>query len=320
MNSAKKTLSTEQAAKLLLSKNSVALFAHTNPDGDTVGASVALCLALRKTGKNVQIFCDGILGDKLNSFEATDCISKEFFGNYDLYVAVDCGDVYRVGEFSGLYDAFGETLTIDHHGGDYFSKYNCLMSISSTCQIVLEILKYANIEIDSEIATYLYLGLCTDTGNFAHSNTDAQSFLSAAELLNLNADRERVYRVFFSETTLAETKLLAKILPKLRIYYDGKMALLYITKADLDEFDLDISVTTGLVRYAININTVKVGVCITESADETYKVSMRGKDCSVSDICKEFGGGGHTLAAGCRICGMLEDVIEKIVRTVGYYL
>lgn len=320
MSLTKKTLSTEQVAQLLLSKNSVALFAHTNPDGDTVGASLALCLALRKIGKNAQVFCDGILGNKLNSFEATKRISKEFFGNYDLLAAIDCGDIYRTGEFSGLYDSFDETLTVDHHGGEYFSKYNCLAQSASTCQIILKIIKAMNVEIDADIATMLYLGLCTDTGNFAHSNTDAESFLAAAELLRLNADRKRVYRVFFSDTTLEETKLLAKVLPRLRMYYDNQMALLYITKTDLDEFGLDISVTAGLVRYAQNIDTVKVGVCITESANETYKVSMRGRNFPVDGICREFGGGGHTLAAGCRICGMLEDVIEKIVRTVGYTL
>ena len=307
-----------QAAGLLLGANKIALFSHTNPDGDTIGASVALCLALRKTGKTVEVFCDSDLSSSVRRFDETKIIRKDFFGKYDLYVSVDCGDIFRTGQFSGLYADFEETLTVDHHGGEYFSRHNCVTNYASTCQMVYEILQTANIEIDATVATYLYMGLCTDTGNFAHDNTDAPSFLMAADLLGKGADIQKVYRVFFRDVSLAETKLLGRVLGRIRSYYDDKMFLLYVTKKDLDEFGLDITVTSGLVRFAVDIETAKIGVCISEYANEVYKVSMRGKDFSVRNVCKEFGGGGHELAAGCMINGMLEDVIEKIVRVVGF--
>ena len=318
MKSAKKTTSVSEVAKILLSKQNVALFAHTHPDGDTIGASVALSLMLKKLGKTVSIFCDMPMEAKLAVFEEVGGISANFCGKYDLFVAVDCGDICRIGEFSGVYSKFSETLTIDHHGGEYYSKYNCVKPYASTCQIIYEVAKELNIDIDGKLATYLYMGLCTDTGNFAHNNTDKSCFLMAAELCECGANMEQVNRIFFKDISLEETKLLCRALSHMRIFYDGKMALMYLTQSDLDEFDLKFNASSFLVQYAINIDTAKVGVCMTEYSPNVYKVSIRGKDFNVRDVCKEFGGGGHVLASACMISGFLEDVIEKIVRVVGY--
>ena len=77
-----------QAAKLLADNNRIALFAHTNPDGDTVGACVALCLALRKAGHVCEVFCDSDLGSSIAKFEETSIIRKQFVGEYDLFAAI----------------------------------------------------------------------------------------------------------------------------------------------------------------------------------------------------------------------------------------
>ena len=313
-----KKITIEQTAQQIKQCNSIALFAHTNPDGDTVGSCIALALGLKKLGKTVEIFCDQPITGKLATFEYTKLIHNEFFGKYDLYVAVDCGDVFRVGEFSGLYDSQKETLTIDHHGGACYSKYNCLYQYASTCQIVYEILKCLSLQFDSTIATYLYMGLCTDTSNFSNSSTDADSHKMASELIPLGADFQYINRTFFRDIELNELKLHARVLSRMRTYYDGKMVLLYVHQSDIDEFGLDNTVTTGLVHYANDVVTAKVAVCVSQDGENAYKVSMRGKNFNVREVCQYFGGGGHLLAAGCRICGYFEDVIEQLVRVVGF--
>ena len=315
-----KKITIEQTAQLIKQCNSIALFAHTNPDGDTVGSCIALAHVLKQLGKTVQIFCDFPITGKLATFDQVKLISNQFFGKYDLYVAVDCGDVYRVGEFSGIYDCQKETLTIDHHGGECYSKYNCLYQYASTCQIVYEILKFLNVDINPTIATYLYMGLCTDTGNFSNSNTDAASHNMAGDLINLGADFQHINRTFFRDIDLNELKLHARVLSRMRTYYDGQMVLLYVHQSDIDEFGLDNTVTTGLVHYANDVVTAKVAVCVSQDGQDAYKVSMRGKNFNVREVCQYFGGGGHMFAAGCRICGYFEDVIEQLVRVVGFTL
>lgn len=299
------------------SRQNIALFSHTRPDGDTVGATLALCLALRKMGKNVAVFCDSEMSAGLKKFSRVSEYSNTFHGKYDLFVAVDCGDLLRVGEFAGIYDAFAETLTVDHHGGEYFSKYNCLKDYSSTCQIIYEILQRMPVQPDSEIATYLYMGLCTDTGNFANSNTDRDSFLMAADMFTLGAELNLVNRVFFKDISLAVSRLWGRAMSRMRSYFDDRLVIIYITDSDLKDFGVDSTVSEGLVTNAIAVETAVAGVSLCEYAPNAFRVSMRGKDFNVRDICRQFGGNGHVVAAGCRIDGFLEDVIERIVRAFG---
>ena len=310
----------EQAAKLLVDNKSVALFAHTNPDGDTIGACVALCLALRSIGHTCEVFCDSDLGSSIKKFEETSLIKRQFEGTYDLLVAVDCGDIFRTGEFAGVYANFEKTLTLDHHCGAYYSRHNCLYDYASTCQMVYEVLNAANIDITPTIATYLYMGLCTDTGNFMNKNTDKASFFMAGEMFDKGADIAKVCRTFFREKTLVKTKLIGRALNKLRTYYDGQLVLLHVTAQDIADIGAELSDTSILVNFAVDVDTARVGVCISECETEVFKVSMRGKDVCVRSICEEFGGGGHDLASGCKIHGPLEEVIDRIVRTAGFYL
>lgn len=314
MKSTRKTTTIEQAAEVLKKANSIALFSHTRPDGDTVGASLSLLIALRKMGKTVSVFCDSPMSYGVQKFERASEYSLTFAGKFDLMVAVDCGDLLRLGEFSNIYDKFHTTMTLDHHGGEYFSDFNCVKDYASTCQIVFEIIKVLGVEIDSELATYLYMGLCTDTGNFSNSNTDRASFLMAAELCELGADMRKVYRVFFQETTFAVSKLWGHAMQNMRSYFDGKLMIIFITQQDLARYGADASASEGLVQNALAVDSAVAAVSLCEYSTESFKVSMRGNNFDVRQVCRSFGGNGHLHAAGCMINGIFEDVVEKIVR------
>lgn len=317
----KQKVTAEQTAQLLTKAQSIAIFAHTRPDGDTLGASMALCLGLQQLGKHAKIFCDTQLTPSFIQFDGvSQNVSNTLSGKFDTMVAVDCGDLLRLGEFATDFDKFDNTITIDHHGGEYYSRYNCVESYSSTCRIVDKVLTAMNVNYTQQIATYLFVGLCTDTGNFSHSNADKDSFEFAGRLLNYDVDTQKIVRIFFKDTTLQRTKLLGKILQRMRAYYDDKLMLVYVEQDDLDEFGLDENATEGFVQYAINVQSALVGVSLCQHAPNVYKVSMRGKDFDVRTICQQFGGGGHLFASGCMVSGLLEDVIERIVRTVGNYL
>lgn len=320
MKSTKKTADINKVASLLLNAGKIAFFAHTNPDGDTVGATAALRLAMLQLGKSADIFCDSAIDAKILQLTGNPPIKTKLNGKYDLFAAVDCGDIFRIGEFSKLYAAHGCTLTVDHHGGEYYSDYNCVIEYASTCQIVYEILHAAKVKITPDIATALYVGLCTDTANFLNSNTDSYSLKVASELCALGADNLQVGQLLFKDTSLAKTKLLARTLSHMRTYFDNRLIVLYVTQSDLREFGLTIHDTSFIVPYAVNIESANIGVCISEYANDVYKVSMRGKNFPVREICQYFGGGGHVYASGCMINGMLEEVIDKIVRAVSFQL
>ena len=115
MKLTKTAITTKQAADLLIGKKRVAIFSHINPDGDTVGASVALKLMLNKAGVSADLYCESDMNAKLLCFDEVGSYRKICSDRYDLLVAVDCGDIFRLGENSGYYASFAETMTIDHH-------------------------------------------------------------------------------------------------------------------------------------------------------------------------------------------------------------
>ncbi len=309
----------KQCYEVLKSANTVAIFAHTRPDGDTVGACVGLRFLLEKMGKTCHMFCDTALGNSFKRFpEAVFADSIPTDVKFDLYVAVDCGDLLRTGIFANQFDRFNNTMVIDHHCGEPYAKYSCLMPYASTCEMVLDLYDIAGIVPDNIPATYLYLGLCTDTGNFSNSATDQHAFLAAAKLVGAGADIQKISLDFFRNTTFAENKLLAVALKNMRSYFDGKLILTYVLRSDLEQLGLADSSTAGFVQYAINCETAKMGVSLVEHANNVFKVSTRGKEFDVRSICTAFGGGGHLYASGCMISGFLEDVIEKIVREASF--
>ena len=105
------------------------------------------------------------------------------------------------------------------------------------------------------------------------------------------------------------------MLQKTRYFDDNKIAVIVFTNNDFSETKTSTADTEGIISELIAIRDVKVAYALAEVGERNYKLSIRTKsDVDASDIALAMGGGGHSAAAGCRINGYLEDVIEKIVK------
>lgn len=311
----------EKIIEALKKSNNIRIICHKRPDGDAIGSTLALMQALCKLGKNIEIICDECVIQEEFAFiknyskfnqRLSDCV-------FDTAIALDCSDLSRLGAFFVDFTECKCKINIDHHKtNERFGDLNFVDgSMSSTCEIIYNLLKLLNVEIDRDIATALYTGLSTDTGNFMHSNTSASALACASDLVSCGVDVSQITYSVYKKTSLERTKLIGKVLSSARLFYENKICILTIMDEDLKLLNLDSSATSGLVDYAINISSVLVGVCILQNSSKAFKVSMRSKepvDCS--DICSAFGGGGHKLASGCLICGFYEDVIDKIVKAI----
>ena len=105
------------------------------------------------------------------------------------------------------------------------------------------------------------------------------------------------------------------IFPK--FYDNNTIGIITFTQKDFAETNTDTTCTEGIITNIINIIGVKVAVAISEVGKMNYKVSIRtGEDVDSSKIALMFGGGGHKNAAGLRINGFYEDVVEKLLKAV----
>lgn len=295
----------------------LALIAHVSPDGDTVGATLALRLAFLSLGKAVDVICDGTPDRSLGYLPGIEIFKKpeEAEGLYDAAIAVDVSDHKLLGKSESIFDNAPIKLVIDHHAtnpgyGDmnYIRGDEC-----SCCVLAYEAITEMGVELTKEIGTCLMTGMSTDTGHFMYPYTTPLAFEIAGKLLALGVDVSFITRKLY-RTQAKEAVNLARIAyQNLRFELDGQVGVIELTKADMDAAGADVSQTGGLVNKALEVEGVRMAILATER-EGGVKLSLRAVEPdTVNDIAKQFGGGGHAQAAGVTMQMPIHEAVETIL-------
>lgn len=311
----------KEIADKLNNKKKIAIFAHIRPDGDALGSAFALKLALNKAGKVAEVLCDGKTPEKfLLLNERYGELKTESDGDYDCYFAVDVSDLARLGKFSREFEKAKETFCVDHHVSNTgFAKYTFVRETASDSENVYELIKLLGVKADKEIASFLLTGIVTDTGAFSHKNVRPETLETAGELMSFGVDLNGIIYNTFKLQSKQRAKLFALTMDKIRYFHNDGLGIIVVTKENLEKTGALPEDTEGFIDFVMSIDSVKVGICLLEMKDKTYKVSFRSKGADVNAMANVYGGGGHVLASGCMINGYLEDVIDKLVYTVKQY-
>ncbi len=302
-----------EACRLLGEQDEILVLSHQNPDGDTLGSALALTFALRKMGKKVSAFCaDGFP----EIFRFMYCGEKpQIIDGKPFIVAVDVADPVLLGKsLSCYYDKID--LCIDHHSSNKMYAANTLLEAdaAATAEVILKVIDFLGAGIDRDIARCLYTSIATDTGCFRFSNTTPQSHRFAARLMECGIDFSEINRQMFEVKSTGRIAVEQHLLNSVRYFCEKKCAVMYITKDMLKKTGSKEEELESISVMPYQIKGVKVGITLRER-ESGYKVSVRtSRDISASDICRQFGGGGHATAAGCFIKGSLEDAIAEIAK------
>jgi len=299
----------------------VLLFAHSRPDGDTVGSVLALREYALSLGKSVDVACFDSFPEYLKNIAEIKFVSPEKLDitKYNLIVATD--SVER--GFEKIKDRLAENQVlalIDHHPditlrGDINiieAKY------SSVCEIIYNFFEANKIKLTRSIATYLLLGILGDTGMFQHSNTTPRVMTIASALMKAGAPMAKIVQTSFANKNISTLKLWGKAFEKAKINPANGMIASVLTKSDLEECSAS---TDDIARVSEILNTVpgtKFALILSERGDGIVKGSLRSEDykgVDVSRIAATFGGGGHRLASGFEIKGKIQETEDgwKIV-------
>lgn len=299
----------------------IVLLTHESPDGDAIGSSLAMYLALKGMGKEVDV----IIPEYSKTFAflpGADEIKQESSENYDLAIALDCADMKRLNGWSNYFEDAKTTISIDHHGSNkMFADYNFVDPVSPACaQILVVVLQGLEVEITKAIGTCLLTGIITDTGGFQYPGVNTETFEFAAWLLRIGVNVSDIYKRVLQVKTKPNFELSKLVTERLEFFEDGKITFTYITKEDEKNVKANTGDHEGLVEIGRDIEGVEVAIFLRET-DKGFKASLRSNSkVNVSDVCILFGGGGHPRAAGCNIPGTLEQVKEKILSHVKTYL
>lgn len=309
----------DNIVKAINSANTIAIISHINPDGDTVGAGLALYKALQMYGKKPYIFCDNTPNGKLSVLPLIDKYNAEFLPKYDLAIAVDCADNDRLGELGAKEYSKGRLkAVVDHHKSNIkHGELNYIVPTSaSTTQIMYNIVNALNC-IDDTVAMLLYVGLVTDSGGFTFSSVSSETMRVAGELLKYDFKAYEICEHFLKKTKLNIFRLKNRVLNKAKFYDNNTIAIATFLQEDFKETNTDSDMTEGIINNLRDIDGVLVAVTIAEMGNYSYKISVRtGEEVDSSKITAVFGGGGHKNAAGCRISGFYEDVVDKLLKAV----
>ncbi len=308
----------KKIADHLFNSKSVAIFVHENPDWDCIGSAFALRNALRSQNIRADILTENELSHHL-SFMETDVItfSEDITLDYECHCSVDVSEPKRMGVWGDFFTKSENTVSIDHHLlKEEFSKLSYTEpSRSATGELIFELLKFTDVKLTKEIASYIYCAISSDTGSFQYASVNKRTYEILIELTEVGINTTYLCSMLYERNTLTQLKLKAETINSIRLYGEGKIAIASIGCKTLEKYNALPSDIDALAQIPRSIDGVIVSAFIKEVEKGNIRVSLRALgDYNIEPIARNFGGGGHKKAAGCRFTGIsIEDAEKALV-------
>lgn len=319
---------------LLGSSKRTVIVTHYNPDGDAIGSSLGLMHLLRANGHSATVvlpnqppaFLRWMPGyDQAVAFDTAAERAEQAIREAEVLFCLDFNRLDRVEKLEQALRKAPLKVLIDHHREpEAFDILFSDITACATAQMVHDIavaLGWREL-IGRDTATCLYTGIMTDSGSFRFSSTTPHTLRVAAQLMEKGAVPDMIQSAIFDDNNLDRLRLTGFALSeRLQVHPELGVALITLTRKDLERFSFQPGDTEGLVNYGLSIKGVKLAAFFMERPDRV-KVSLRSKAQYPADrICADhFLGGGHRNAAGGHAFEPLTDVVDRFLKVVGEYL
>lgn len=321
---------------LLSQPQKIAIIPHKNPDGDAMGASLAVYGFLKDQGHNVHVispndypkFLKWMPGnDDVVNFERENQKAQQLLQEANIIFTLDFNDLSRVGQMeTALKEASADFIMIDHHQqpGDYAKVTYSDVSMSSTCEMVYNFIDFLGEtdKITKDIATNLYTGIMTDTGSFKYRSTSSKTHRVVAELIDKGAENMEIHQHVFDTNSPSRLHLLGVALSNMVILSEYRTAYITLTQEELDAHDYKKGDTEGFVNYGLTLENIIFALIFIENRDEgIIKISLRSVgDFSVNEFARaHFNGGGHINAAGGRSDLSMNETVARFKEILTNY-
>lgn len=301
----------------------IAIFSHVNPDGDTLGTMSALFQIIKNYfNKEAMMVTVGKIPDIYHFLPYIDKVKTpdkiDLTQVFDLAIAVDIAAKDRMNEALPLYENAKVKMNIDHHKtNNGYGDFTFIRADASCAgEVLFDIIEELKIKPDKDTAVSLYTAILTDTGCFRFENTKAVTLQKAAKLIDYGANPALISRYCYESKPKAMVLLQANSLINAHFEMNNKVAYVCITNKDMERFSAQNDHTEGIVEALRQINTTEISFVLKEIDENTTKCSLRSKTADVSKVASVFGGGGHTFAAGCTIRKPLKVACDKMLEEI----
>ena len=312
--------SLEKLVRTIKSSKRILIATHRDPDGDGIAAALASAYLVKhyKRRKPV-LFCHSRVPLKYQ-FLLGDWQFTRRVPDFDLLVAVDSAGISRIFPKITEQDLQGKNIiNIDHHQSN--NSFGTLRIVeetaSSACEIIYFIFKKLKIPISKPLADVFYCGIYNETGGFVYPNTTKEVLLMASELVGLGVQPDTLVKKMNAKT-LSGTKLLTKVLNTIEV--KNGVASMYLCQDMLKRSSAEMSDSENFISFLQAMEGVRVSLFLREEKDGT-RISLRSDGIiDVDKLAREYGGGGHRLAAGMRLPKNLHaakgEILEAVLRAM----
>lgn len=310
-----------ELAAFLRAHDDFALFGHVNPDGDAAGSCIALAKALEKLGKRAFVYLPGGLPEMYKVFDHTVAIAcgdaLPFAPRTGF--SVDVSEPNRMGAGQQIFDGCAHRAVLDHHATNPgFGEVCAVDGEAAACgELAVALIRELGVEMDPEMAQWLYIALCTDSGRFGFSSTRAETLEAAAACLQAGADVDGITRQLYRTRSEGRTRLLGLVLAGLEMNAEKTMCWARLTDDMLARANALREDNEGVVNYLLEIRGVQFACLAEERGSVQTKFSLRSKGGLdvAADVAVPLGGGGHACAAGVTLNLPMEDALQAVLRT-----
>lgn len=331
------TTEIQELKRILSSPKKIVIVPHKNPDGDAMGACLAMYHFLSNYSHEATVvapndyptFLKWLPGSKeVYRFDMQNRQSKKAIDEADLVFLLDFNALHRVGDdMKNTLEVYpGTFVMIDHHQEpDAITRFLYSdTSISSTCQMIYHFFEKMDVldKINAKIATCLYTGIMTDTGSFKFSSTTSTTHRIVAELIDCGANNSKIHNSVYDVNSYGRMQLLGRALSNLVVVEKLNTAYITLSQDELDEFRFQKGDTEGIVNYALALEGIVFAAIFIEDVDQKIiKISFRSKGkFSVNKFSRaHFNGGGHDNAAGGKTFVSLDATISQFLNLLPNY-
>ncbi len=304
---------------------------HIRPDGDALGSAAAMVLAMRSRGIGAEVLLLSHLPNKYAFiFHENAIVYHDAEAGWpptlDLrhFDALLCVDTGTWSQLPGLREKLAgwdkPKLVIDHHQTqeDWATAKYVDVQAAAAGEIIVQVIEQWGVKIDPAMASALYLAIVSDTGWFHFPNTSPTTLRTAAKLVDVGVDTDRLYQRLYQSESAKRFALHTRAMSSLQLLADAKLATMKLTASDFAQTGADVPDTENIINAPLAIGTVQVSVLLTEPpGGGAVRVSLRSKGgVDVARFAEMFGGGGHARAAGLRIEASLTQADRQVTEAM----
>jgi bifunctional oligoribonuclease and PAP phosphatase NrnA len=314
--------SLSQIAALLKERQRFVVMSHVRPDGDALGCTLAMGHCLRRLGKEVTMWNEEGCLEKFSYLPGSELVQRPPAEpqSFDVVVMLDTAVKDRVGTCLPAVKHADVWVNIDHHISN--PRYGDLNHIDATSpatgQILFELFRQGELPFTYAMADNLYVAISTDTGSFQYPSTTARTYEIGAELVRMGVDVGKLSQRMYESYPRRRLELLKSLLNTLHFSSGDRVASFALTQQVSRALGVKPEDNEGLIDTIRAVEGVVVAAFFEELEDGRVRGSLRSKDPR-ADVCKiaaQFGGGGHTLAAGLRLSGPLDEAQRKVLKAI----